>query len=623
MDINFIKETVFKAVDFSYDGEIEFFDFDGVKVEYNGKKARIGAKSKNTFARGLFLLAMNIADGRKRVNIEEKKHFDDLIFFLDCSRNGVMRVSSVKKYIEIIASLGFDGLMLYTEDTYEIEGRPRFGYLRGRYSKEEIQEMVAYGEKLGIELMPCIQTLGHLEQYIKWSNSGGPDYTNEKIGLIRDTEKVLLCEEEETYKFIEDEIKACRAAYKTKTIHIGMDEADGLGRGRYLAKYGLQNRFEIMQKHLKRVVEICEKYGFKPMIWSDMYFRLGTGGYYRWNFDFPEGLKESMPDVDIVYWDYYADNSDRYDNMIKKHYELADEISFAGAIATWYGFLPPHDYSYLNSVTALKSCLKHNVKRVILTTWGDDGNETNAFLARPLLSVYSEYCYKGESCTKDDIKKASEFLTKISFSDARLMGNFNFVTVNPYLVEWRAKNGGGVDLLIGKRLFYSDILYDMSVRYDSCDEIIANYKKSAAKMAELYEKNDKNKEDYRYAYLLYRIGGKKAEIVKKLRKAYKEGNKAYLEKVCRMELPQLKAWYEEFVSVHKKQWLKDYKPFGYEVLNFRFGGVMARVDYAIATIENYLNGNIEKIEELEEEILVNEETNCVEASTLVTPSSIL
>lgn len=59
MDTNFLKQTVFKTVDFTYDGEIEFFEFDGVKVEYDGKVARIGANAKNTYARGLFLLPKN------------------------------------------------------------------------------------------------------------------------------------------------------------------------------------------------------------------------------------------------------------------------------------------------------------------------------------------------------------------------------------------------------------------------------------------------------------------------------------------------------------------------------------------------------------------------------------
>jgi hypothetical protein len=87
-----------------------------------------------------------------------------------------------------------------------------------------------------------------------------------------------------------------------------------------------------------------------------------------------------------------------------------------------------------------------------------------------------------------------------------------------------------------------------------------------------------------------------------------------------MELPQLKAWYEEFVSIHQKQWLSTYKPFGYEVLCFRFGGVMARVDYAKTTLDNYLNGVIDKIDELEEEILINEESHATEVRYLITPS---
>ena len=69
------------------------------------------------------------------------KHFGVM---LDCSRNAVMKVSSVKKYIDILARLGYDTLMLYTEDTYEVENQPYFGYLRGRYSKAELKEIDAY-----------------------------------------------------------------------------------------------------------------------------------------------------------------------------------------------------------------------------------------------------------------------------------------------------------------------------------------------------------------------------------------------------------------------------------------------------------------------------------------------
>ena len=53
---------------------------------------------------------------------------------LDCSRNAVMTVDSVKRWIDITSDLGYNMLMLYTEDTYEIKNQPYFGYLRGRYT---------------------------------------------------------------------------------------------------------------------------------------------------------------------------------------------------------------------------------------------------------------------------------------------------------------------------------------------------------------------------------------------------------------------------------------------------------------------------------------------------------
>ena len=62
------------------------------------------------------------------------RHFGTMV---DMSRNAVMNVSGVKKWIDVTSDLGYNTLMLYTEDTYEIADSPYFGYMRGRYSKAE------------------------------------------------------------------------------------------------------------------------------------------------------------------------------------------------------------------------------------------------------------------------------------------------------------------------------------------------------------------------------------------------------------------------------------------------------------------------------------------------------
>ena len=95
-------------------------------------------------------------------DIREERVCDSIGVMLDCSRNAVLKVPTVKKYIRLLACMGYDTLMLYTEDTYEIDGEPYFGYLRGRYSKSEIREIDSYARIFGIELVPCIQTLAHM-----------------------------------------------------------------------------------------------------------------------------------------------------------------------------------------------------------------------------------------------------------------------------------------------------------------------------------------------------------------------------------------------------------------------------------------------------------------------------
>ena len=112
---------------------------------------------------------------------------------LDCSRNAVMNTDTLKQFIILLEKLGYNFLELYTEDTYEIEGEPYFGRLRGGYKKTELKEIDAFCKSHGIELIPCIQTLGHLEKIFEWS----------AYADVHDADGILLVEEEKTYALIE------------------------------------------------------------------------------------------------------------------------------------------------------------------------------------------------------------------------------------------------------------------------------------------------------------------------------------------------------------------------------------------------------------------------------------
>ena len=75
----------------------------------------------------------------ERLSIEETANFETLGTMIDCSRNGVLLVKTVKFLLKKLSLMGYNMLQLYTEDTYKIEGEPFFGYLRGGYSEKALK----------------------------------------------------------------------------------------------------------------------------------------------------------------------------------------------------------------------------------------------------------------------------------------------------------------------------------------------------------------------------------------------------------------------------------------------------------------------------------------------------
>ena len=69
--------------------------------------------------------------------------FRRLGMMLDCSRNAVMSVQSIKRWIDVVSDMGYNTVLLYIEDTYEVDNQPYFGYLRGKYSQKELRERYA------------------------------------------------------------------------------------------------------------------------------------------------------------------------------------------------------------------------------------------------------------------------------------------------------------------------------------------------------------------------------------------------------------------------------------------------------------------------------------------------
>jgi hexosaminidase len=183
--------------------------------------------------------------------ISEEPQMDFRALMIDSSRNGVMRPEVLKAVMLRLALLGYNALCLYTEDTYEVKGHPEMGYLRGRFTQRELRDLDRYGAGLGIEMFPCIQTLGHMEQILSH-----PSYAD-----LRDDRHILNLKEKETYAFLEGIIENASRPYASKRIHLGLDETWGLSRGNaFVANTPIDPRNDYLN-HVNWLAKFCREKG--------------------------------------------------------------------------------------------------------------------------------------------------------------------------------------------------------------------------------------------------------------------------------------------------------------------------------------------------------------------------
>lgn len=503
---------------------------------------------------------------------------------LDCSRNAVMTVDAVKRWIDLTAKLGCNTLHLYMEDTYEVDGHPYFGHLRGRYSKAELKQIDAYAAAHGMQVIPCIQTLAHVNALFHW-----PVYRE-----IRDAADILLTGDERTYALVDGMFRTLRECLRTNIVNIGMDEADLLGLGKYLTLHGYRDRFSILMEHLRRVSEMAKKYGFELLMWGDMFFRLAGGDYFT-NFNqdpklgkIPEEVRQLVPEnIHLVYWDYFSRDRQSYERNIDAHNAIKSGSWFAGGLWTWAGFAPHNTFSIATMREAMKACHAKGVENVVMTMWGDNGAECSKFAVLPALFTVSQMAQDIDDVETIHANFEREFgIPFEAFRALDLIGTQNDSAEAIYNPE--------------KYLLYCDpFMGQFDNRVKSGDA--AGYADCAARLA-VYADHAEYGYLFRSLRALCAFLSVKADLGIRTRAAYLSGDKKAA-KALSTDYDAALERLDAFYAAYEQQWMHENKPQGFDVVDLRIGGQRQRLLHCRDRLLAYAEGRLDRIEELEEPVL--------------------
>lgn len=470
---------------------------------------------------------------------------------IDLSRNAVFKVDYFKTVIKKQAFLGFNEIWLYLEDVYDLNDYPKFGYLRGKYKKEELKELVSYAKHFGVALVPCIQTLGHMSQFLRWPSSD----------KYRDQRDVLLLGED-TNHLIDAMLSFCREVFETDKIHVGLDETFGFSFGAHYKLHGHKSPEDLFLNHVNVVYQKAKAHGFVEVcMWSDMFFRhrSKTNYYYDYNISFEDEFINKIPsDMTLVYWDYYNKSELVFDEMIKKHQELKRKVIMASGTWIWTRLTYDRIKTLDTATHAISASIKNNVKEIVFTQWNDDG----------------AYCYYESNFL--GLSDVTKILTKDSFNEeyldinhilnSKTFGAFSNVThqgFDPVMLLWD-------DMLLG--IYLNDLVgYD----YEKLALIIDQFKSYI---------NQTDTTNDPYFESLFNVLLKKLEVRYLLLKGYfKDKNLNGIE-------PVVKAYKEvmmNFLELFELHWKSSFKVFGLEVIQHRLFSQLRRADELLTIAKTF------------------------------------
>ena len=528
--------------------------------------------------------------------ISEAPHFESCGWFVDVSQtNALPKISEYPEIMCRMALMGMNRLIIYMEDSFEVAEEPYFGYMRSRYSEEELKAIDDIGYSYGIEVFACIEGLSHLSTVLGWF-----PYDD-----IQEDEATLLVDSDKTYEFLGHIIDAATKPFRSNRIFILLDEAFGLGRGTSLTHTGeFHPSYYYMKKHLARLTEMCRSRGVELLTSGDM-FMVASNPNEKTFFDKLYTINGALPQeildaanapVDYVLWDYSHLDEYSYEALIARYREFGKTEFFLAGIWNWLGYGVDYDKTFATVIPALRASKKCGIKDVAVASWGNDTGMEN-FWSDLMLGwqLFCEYSY-GEEPTGDELAARFKACTGCDMKDFQELSYIDHL--------YGQRTGVGPDYTnFSRTLMWQDILFGKFDYYIHDESLEEHFGKVAAALETAKKRNGKYGKYLGVRALCARVLEIKATLGVRITNAYKSGNRKVLKDISENILSELKRRVCALQSRHRELWYAIYKPLGWEAEELRYGTLLARIDSVSYRLNQYLNGEISNLDELEQKRL--------------------
>ncbi|OTF75726.1 hexosaminidase D-like protein [Euroglyphus maynei] len=202
------------------------------------------------------------------------------------------KVKYFEKLFPLLRQAGANGVLLEYEDTFPYNGELlRHAVAGNAYSLSEIQVIKDLAKENSLEIIPLVQTLGHLEFFLKLEH-----YRH--LREMDEFPQAICPSRNDTYQLLTAMIDQILIAHPdSRWLHIGCDEVYQIGICD-LCKH--KERDELFLNHVKKIATyVKEKYNVTSIIWDDMLRQFSE--------DFVKSYDLDKICVEIMIWTYVDD----------------------------------------------------------------------------------------------------------------------------------------------------------------------------------------------------------------------------------------------------------------------------------------------------------------------------
>ncbi len=228
------------------------------------------------------------------------------------------------------------------------------------YTPDQVKQFHAAADEAGLEIIPLVQCLGHLEWIL---TPPGREHLRE-LPEKSDVINPLAAGARELIEALVSDV--LKLTPNVRHFHLGGDEAWTFGRHpdtkAYIEKYG---KGQLYLYHVNPILETLGKKGIRPLLWHDMMI--------EWD---DEALRDLKAKADLVFW-WYGSHPDEAGGI---HQPAHRKRFHEQGVTLWGGSaykgadgqsadLPNHENRTRNNVGWADVARKEKLAGVIATAW--------------------------------------------------------------------------------------------------------------------------------------------------------------------------------------------------------------------------------------------------------------